>query len=80
MDLEFGNYRLKAADRLLLGPHGPVELSARSFDILAMLLEKPDKVIGKAELFEGVWRRASWSRKIPFRCTFPRCERPFKPE
>jgi TolB-like protein len=55
MDLEFGNYRLKAADRLLLGPHGPVELSARSFDILAMLLEKPDKVIGKAELFEGVW-------------------------
>ena len=37
MDLEFGNYRLKRAERLLLGPNGPVELSARSFDILAML-------------------------------------------
>src|SRR4029079_7103295 len=31
------------------------ELSARSFDILAMLLERPDEVIGKAELFDAVW-------------------------
>jgi TolB-like protein len=55
MDLEFGNYRLKRAERLLLGPNGPVELSARSFDILALLLEKPDEVIGKTELFDAVW-------------------------
>jgi len=55
MDLEFGNYRLKRADRLLLGPKGPLELSARSFDILAMLLERPDEVIGKTELFDAVW-------------------------
>ncbi|TIX24440.1 MAG: adenylate cyclase [Mesorhizobium sp.] len=55
MDLEFGNYRLKRAERQLLGPKGPVELSARSFDILAMLLEKPDEVIGKTELFDAVW-------------------------
>ena len=55
MDLEFGNYRLKRAERLLLGPKGPVELSARSFDILAMLLERPDEVIGKTELFDAVW-------------------------
>lgn len=55
MDLEFGNYRLKRAERLLLGPEGPVELSGRSFDILAMLLEKPDEVIGKTELFDTVW-------------------------
>ncbi len=55
MDLEFGNYRLKRAERLLLGPKGPVELSARSFDILAMLLERPDDVIGKTELFDAVW-------------------------
>ncbi|MEP9390591.1 winged helix-turn-helix domain-containing protein, partial [Mesorhizobium sp. KR9-304] len=51
----FGNFRLKRSERLLLGPGGPVELSARSFDILAMLLEKPDEVIGKTELFETVW-------------------------
>ena len=55
MDLEFGNYRLKRAERLLLGPKGPMELSARSFDILAMLLERPDEVIGKTELFDAVW-------------------------
>jgi TolB-like protein len=55
MDLEFGSYRLKRAERLLLGPKGPVELSARSFDILNMLLERPDEVIGKTELFDAVW-------------------------
>jgi adenylate cyclase len=38
MDWEFGNYRLKRAERLLIGPNGPVELSARSFDILNALL------------------------------------------
>lgn len=55
MDFEFGDFRLKRAERQLLGPKGPVELSARSFDILALLLEKPDSVIGKAELFDAVW-------------------------
>lgn len=55
MDLEFGNYRLKRAERLLLGPKGPVELSARSFDILAILLERPDEVIGKAQFFDAAW-------------------------
>ncbi len=55
MDLEFGEYRLKPVERLLLGPQGPVELSARSFDILAKLLERPDEVIGKTELFDAVW-------------------------
>ena len=55
MDLEFGNYRLKRAERLLLGPKGPVELSARSFDILALLLERPDEVTSKTEIFDAVW-------------------------
>ncbi|WP_442582297.1 winged helix-turn-helix domain-containing tetratricopeptide repeat protein [Mesorhizobium sp. ASY16-5R] len=55
MDLEFGNYRLKRAERLLLGPDGPVALSARSFDILALLLDRPDEVVGKSDLFDAVW-------------------------
>jgi TolB-like protein len=55
MDWEFGNYRLKRAERLLIGPEGPVELSARSFDILAALLAKPDDVVGKGDLFDTVW-------------------------
>lgn len=55
MDLEFGNYHLKRTERLLLGPNGPVELSGRSFDILATLLGKPDEVVGKTELFDAAW-------------------------
>ncbi len=55
MDLQFGQYLLKRAERQLLGPEGPVELSARSFDILALLLGRPDEVIGKNVLFDAVW-------------------------
>lgn len=55
MGLKFGKYHLKRNERLLLGPEGPVELSARSFDILALLLERPDDVIGKTELFHAGW-------------------------
>jgi len=55
MDVDFGSFRLKRAERLLLGPDGPVDLSARSFDILALLLDRPDEVVGKAELFDAVW-------------------------
>jgi TolB-like protein/Tfp pilus assembly protein PilF len=55
MDFEFGNYRMKRAERLLLGPKGVVKLSARSFDILALLLERPDEIVGKADLFDTVW-------------------------
>jgi TolB-like protein len=55
MDLLFGQYRLKRAERRLLGPNGPVDLSARSFDILALLLGRPDEVISKSELFNAAW-------------------------
>lgn len=55
MDIQFGNYRLKCGERLLLGPDGPVELSARSFDILVTLLAKPEQVVSKSELFDVVW-------------------------
>ncbi|MCU9850110.1 winged helix-turn-helix domain-containing protein [Defluviimonas sp. WL0024] len=55
MDLHFGQYRLKLAERQLTGPEGPVELSARGFDILALLLRRPDDVIRKAEILEAVW-------------------------
>jgi TolB-like protein len=55
MDVDFGSFRLKRTERLLLGPNGPVELSARSFDILAALLDRPDAVVGKDELFDAVW-------------------------
>lgn len=55
MDQVFGPFRLDCAARQLIGPAGPVELSARSFDILARLLDRPDEVVGKDELLDAVW-------------------------
>jgi TolB-like protein len=55
MDLEFGQFRLKRQERLLIGPNGPVELSSRSFDILAVLLDRPNELIGKPALLDAVW-------------------------
>ncbi|CCV06171.1 hypothetical protein MESS2_280054 [Mesorhizobium metallidurans STM 2683] len=55
MDNHFGHYRLKRAERQLLGPDGSVELAARSFDILVTLLDRPDAVVGKTELLDSVW-------------------------
>lgn len=55
MDWEFAGYRLNRAKRQLVGPQGPLELSARAFDILDTLLAKADQVVGKAALFAAVW-------------------------
>jgi len=55
MDVEFGQYRLKRQERLLFGPNGSVELSSRSFDILTVLLDKPNELIGKPALLDSVW-------------------------
>ncbi|MCW3783417.1 winged helix-turn-helix domain-containing tetratricopeptide repeat protein [Defluviimonas salinarum] len=55
MDRQFGPYRLKLAARQLVGPEGPVVLSARAFDILALLLDTPDEVVGKSTLLDAVW-------------------------
>ena len=55
MDWEFGDYRLRRANRRLVGPEGPVELAAPSFDILDLLLSKPDEVVGKGDLLDTVW-------------------------
>ena len=55
MDLEFGQFRLKRQERLLIGPIGPLELSSRSFDILTVLLDNPNELIGKPALLDAVW-------------------------
>jgi predicted ATPase/DNA-binding winged helix-turn-helix (wHTH) protein len=53
--LNFGSYKLNRRERELLGPDGPVELNARSFDILTACLERPGELISKAELLEAAW-------------------------
>jgi TolB-like protein len=55
MDLRFGEYSLKRQERLVSGPNGPVDLSARAFDILSFLLGRPGEVIAKNDLLEAVW-------------------------
>jgi predicted ATPase/DNA-binding winged helix-turn-helix (wHTH) protein len=55
MDLEFGEYRLRQRERELVGPGGPIELSARAFDLLRALLAAPDTVLSKDALFEAAW-------------------------
>ena len=55
MELEFGEYRLRERERELVGPDGPVELSARAFDLLRALLAEPDTVLSKDALFAAAW-------------------------
>ena len=55
MDLVFGDYRLKARERELVGPAGSIELSSRAFDLLAALLAQPDALLDKDALFAAAW-------------------------
>ena len=55
MDLQFGDFWFRPQIRQVLGPEGPLELSARSFDILQALLARPHEVIGKEALFDAAW-------------------------
>ena len=53
-DLAFGSFCLRRQERRLEGPDGPVELSARAFDLLVVLLEHPGEVASKDVLFDAV--------------------------
>ncbi len=55
MDKVFGPYRLRRQDRRVEGPDGPVDLSARAFDLLCVLLDKPGEVVSKDAIFAAVW-------------------------
>ncbi len=55
MDRAFGPYRLKRQERRVEGPDGPVDLSARAFDLLCVLLDNAGDVVSKDELFAAAW-------------------------
>lgn len=55
MDVKFGSYRLRRRERYLDGPDGRLDISARSFDLLDVLLKHPNDPISKAQLFEAGW-------------------------
>ncbi|MBB4170659.1 winged helix-turn-helix domain-containing protein [Rhizobium sp. BK538] len=53
--ISFGAFSLNANERLLLRDGAPVELGSRAFDILVVLTERPNEVVGKKELLDRVW-------------------------
>src|SRR5262245_34431522 len=54
-DVSFGDYRLKFHERQLVGPNGVVELSARAFEILRLLINQPHELVDKSTVFDAVW-------------------------
>ena len=55
MDKAFGTYLLKRQDRRIEGPDGLVELSARAFDLLCVLIDHAGDVVSKDAIFAAVW-------------------------
>lgn len=53
--LRFGAHTLHPHTRTLEADGQPVPLGARAFDVLLALVERRDRVVGKAELLEAVW-------------------------
>jgi DNA-binding winged helix-turn-helix (wHTH) protein len=53
--IEFGPFRLRAAQRLLERDGAPVSLGSRALDILIALVERPTEVITKRDLIGRVW-------------------------
>src|SRR5215475_6011394 len=53
--VSFGPFRLIASQRLLTREGAPVELGARSLDILIALVSSPNEVVSKRDLLARVW-------------------------
>ncbi len=50
-----GTLRLEVGARRVTGPDGPIDLSAREFDILRLLAEAQGRVVERQRLFREVW-------------------------
>jgi DNA-binding winged helix-turn-helix (wHTH) protein len=54
--LEFGRFQLLPRRRELASQGVPIELGARAFELLLVLLEADGALVSKAELLRRVWR------------------------
>jgi DNA-binding winged helix-turn-helix (wHTH) protein/TolB-like protein/lipopolysaccharide biosynthesis regulator YciM len=52
---EFGRFRLKSDERVLLREHELVPLTPKAFDILLALLENDGRIVPKDDLMKKVW-------------------------
>ncbi len=67
--LRFGGARLEQARRVVADAIGrETVLRAKSYDVLALLLSRPDTVVTKDELFEKVWNGAAVSEDTLVQC------------
>ena len=55
-NVRFGRFRLDARDRRLTRDEVPVELNARYFDALALLVREPGALVSKDRFLAEVWR------------------------
>ena len=55
--IRIGNLELFPSERMLRAEGKPVELGARAFDLLLVLVEQPGRLVSKATLIERVWPR-----------------------
>ena len=53
--ISFGPFSLVASERLLTRDGAPVELGARTLDILIALVSRPNEVVSKKDLLARVW-------------------------
>ena len=54
-EYQIRNLYLNKSDRSVLLDGTPVSLTISEFDILALLMSKPEKVFSKSEIYEEVW-------------------------
>ena len=54
-NVRFGRFELRLSQRQLLADGQPVNVGARAFDLLQVLVEKRDRVVGRDELLDLVW-------------------------
>src|ERR1044071_7277968 len=51
----FGEYQADLTRRVLFRSGQPVDLNPKSFDLLAVMIERPGVVLSKNELLDAVW-------------------------
>lgn len=52
---QFGDFRLDPQGRTLLGPDGPITVTAKAFDALVFLVEHAGELVERPTLFEMLW-------------------------
>ena len=54
-EYRFGSMEVRPAERQVFINGAPAALGARAFDLLIALIERRERVVNKAELFDAVW-------------------------